>query len=68
MTDHRINLTLYKLDLIMQGDVAELFDTLKLSAREELLGTKTETRTASGAEGDAKSAAKSKPLVLDPVL
>jgi peptide chain release factor 1 len=37
MTDHRINLTLYKLDLIMQGDVAELFDTLKLSAREELL-------------------------------
>jgi peptide chain release factor 1 len=37
MTDHRINLTLYKLDLIMQGDVAELFDALKLSAREELL-------------------------------
>ncbi|MDR2785113.1 MAG: peptide chain release factor 1, partial [Treponema sp.] len=28
MTDHRINLTLYKLDLIMQGDVAELFDAL----------------------------------------
>jgi peptide chain release factor 1 len=39
MTDHRINLTLYKLDLIMQGDLAELFDALKLSAREELLGT-----------------------------
>jgi peptide chain release factor 1 len=37
LTDHRINLTLYKLDLIMQGDVAELFDALKLSAREELL-------------------------------
>jgi peptide chain release factor 1 len=37
VTDHRINLTLYKLDLIMQGDVAELFDALKLSAREELL-------------------------------
>jgi len=37
MTDHRINLTLYKLDLIMQGDVEELFDALKLSAREELL-------------------------------
>jgi peptide chain release factor 1 len=47
MTDHRINLTLYKLDLIMQGDVEELFDALKLSAREELLGTKTETRTES---------------------
>jgi peptide chain release factor 1 len=37
LTDHRINLTLYKLDLIMQGDVGELFDALKLSAREELL-------------------------------
>lgn len=33
LTDHRINLTLYKLDLIMQGDAAELFDALKLSAR-----------------------------------
>jgi peptide chain release factor 1 len=37
LTDHRINLTLYKLDLIMQGSLEELFDALKLSAREELL-------------------------------
>lgn len=37
LTDHRINLTLYKLDLVLQGDVHELFDALKLSAREELL-------------------------------
>jgi peptide chain release factor 1 len=37
LTDHRINLTLYKLDLVLQGDVQELFDALKLSAREELL-------------------------------
>ncbi|MDR0402820.1 MAG: peptide chain release factor 1 [Treponema sp.] len=37
LTDHRINLTLYKLDLIMQGDAGELFDALKLFAREELL-------------------------------
>ncbi|MCL2443234.1 MAG: peptide chain release factor 1 [Treponema sp.] len=37
LTDHRINLTLYKLDLIMQGDTIELFDSLKLSAKEELL-------------------------------
>ncbi|MDR2534922.1 MAG: peptide chain release factor 1 [Treponema sp.] len=37
LTDHRINLTLYKLDLIIAGDVEELFDALKLSAREELL-------------------------------
>jgi peptide chain release factor 1 len=39
LTDHRINLTLYKLDFIMTGDVEELFDALKLSAREELLAT-----------------------------
>jgi peptide chain release factor 1 len=37
LTDHRINLTLYKLDLIMQGELTELFDALKLYAREELL-------------------------------
>ena len=37
LTDHRINLTLYKLDLIMQGEAAELLDALKLSAKEELL-------------------------------
>jgi len=37
MTDHRINLTLYKLEQLMQGDAAELFETLKLSANEELL-------------------------------
>ncbi|MDR1363678.1 MAG: peptide chain release factor 1 [Spirochaetaceae bacterium] len=37
LTDHRINLTLYKLDLIMQGDAAALFDALKLSAHEEIL-------------------------------
>jgi peptide chain release factor 1 len=37
LTDHRINLTLYKLDIVMQGDVEDLLDALKLSAREELL-------------------------------
>ena len=28
MTDHRINLTLYKLDAIMEGDLNELLDSL----------------------------------------
>ena len=37
LTDHRIGLTLYKLDRIMEGEVEEVFDALKLSAREELL-------------------------------
>jgi peptide chain release factor 1 len=47
MTDHRINLTLYKLDLIMQGNIGELFDALKLSAREEMLRTGKSEATAS---------------------
>ncbi len=37
LTDHRINLTLYKLDSIIQGDLEELLETLKVSAREEML-------------------------------
>jgi peptide chain release factor 1 len=45
LTDHRINLTLYKLDLIMQGDTAELFDALKLSAKEELLNSSSSLST-----------------------
>jgi peptide chain release factor 1 len=56
LTDHRINLTLYKLDLIMQGDVEELFDALKLSAREYFLGTSTNgvgTKTESSSEKTA---------------
>ncbi len=38
VTDHRINLTLYKLDAVMEGEIGEFMDALKLSAREELLG------------------------------
>ena len=39
VTDHRIGLTLYKLDRIIEGSVGEVFDALKLSAKEELLRT-----------------------------
>lgn len=28
MTDHRINLTLYRLDQVMQGDLDEVIDAL----------------------------------------
>ena len=45
LTDHRINLTLYKLDLIIAGDVEDLFDSLKLSAREELLASTSSEAT-----------------------
>jgi len=37
VTDHRIDLTLYKLDLVLQGDMGEIVDALKASAREAVL-------------------------------
>ena len=37
LTDHRINLTLYKLDQIMQGYLDELIDALCIYAKEEQL-------------------------------
>lgn len=40
VTDHRINLTLYKLEYIMQGDMAEIINGLQLSANQEALQEK----------------------------
>ena len=37
LTDHRINLTLYKLDQVMQGNLDELIDALCIYAKEEKL-------------------------------
>ena len=37
MSDHRINLTLYKLDQVMQGDLDELIDALTADAQASLL-------------------------------
>jgi len=37
VTDHRVNLTLYRLEQIMSGDLQEIVDTLKVSAGEEAL-------------------------------
>jgi peptide chain release factor 1 len=36
-TDHRVNLTLYKLEAIMQGDLDEVVDTLTTHAQAELM-------------------------------
>jgi peptide chain release factor 1 len=47
ITDHRIGLTLYKLDRVIEGDVEDVFDALKLSAREELLRTTSSEASAS---------------------
>jgi peptide chain release factor 1 len=35
LTDHRINLTLYRLETIMNGDIGEVIEALKISDREE---------------------------------
>lgn len=37
MTDHRINLTLYKLDQVMQGDLTEVIDALTADAQATML-------------------------------
>jgi len=37
VTDHRVNLTLYKLDAVMKGDVKELIDALIMEANAEKL-------------------------------
>lgn len=41
MTDHRINLTLYKLDNIMDGDLAELMKELTAHHEADLLAEMT---------------------------
>jgi len=37
LTDHRINLTLYKLELVMAGQLEEVIEALKMAAGEEAL-------------------------------
>ncbi len=37
VTDHRVNLTLYKLDAVMKGDIGEFVEALKLDAQESFL-------------------------------
>jgi peptide chain release factor 1 len=37
VTDHRVNLTLYKLDQVMEGGIQELIDTLTTAAQTEAL-------------------------------
>ena len=37
ITDHRINLTLYKLEIALQGDIDEIIESLKMASAEEAL-------------------------------
>jgi peptide chain release factor 1 len=41
MTDHRTNLTLYKLDKIMEGDIDEIINEVKIAYNMELLKSST---------------------------
>lgn len=38
VTDHRVNLTLYKLDNVMTGDIQEIIDALQMAHAQEVLG------------------------------
>ena len=42
VTDHRVNLTLYKLDSVMEGDIQELIDALTTAAQAEALKAQSE--------------------------
>jgi peptide chain release factor 1 len=39
MTDHRINLTLYKLDMIMDGDIGDMVDALRAEYQAEQMAS-----------------------------
>ena len=39
ITDHRINLTLYKIDAVMDGELGELLDALAAEHQAELLAS-----------------------------
>jgi peptide chain release factor 1 len=41
-TDHRINLTLYKLDAVMKGEIVEFIDALRLYAQESALSSESQ--------------------------
>lgn len=43
LTDHRINLTLYRLDQILGGDLSEIIDALRADAQASLLAEMNET-------------------------
>ena len=43
MTDHRIGLTLYKLDMIMQGEIGEIADALRAHYQMEALKAQSES-------------------------
>lgn len=43
VTDHRINLTLYKLDSVMEGDLDELIEAVKVAHNTELLSQSADT-------------------------
>lgn len=42
VTDHRVNLTLYKLDAVIEGDIQELIDALTTAAQTEALKARSE--------------------------
>ena len=42
VTDHRVDLTLYKLDLFIEGDIDDIVDALIMKAREEVMSAEAD--------------------------
>jgi peptide chain release factor 1 len=38
VTDHRINLSVYNLDEVINGRIDELVDALRMASRQEMMG------------------------------
>jgi peptide chain release factor 1 len=53
VTDHRIQLTIHKLDRIMEGDLDELITALRTSRQAELLNASSEPQPAQRRSEDA---------------
>ena len=43
VTDHRINFTTYRLNEILDGDITEIIEQLKMTEPQELLAAETES-------------------------
>ena len=43
VTDHRINFTTYRLNEILDGDITEIIEQLKMTEQQELLAAETES-------------------------
>ena len=56
LTDHRVNLTLYSLDRLMEGDLSEIVDSLRGQDLELRIADELESMSARADEANQESA------------